>query len=57
VKPGDILGGRFELAERAGAGGMGEVFRAKDRVTGEAVAVKVMQGKQGAASAHFQREG
>jgi eukaryotic-like serine/threonine-protein kinase len=56
VKPGDILGGRFELTLRAGAGGMGEVFQAKDRVTGDAVAVKVMLGEKSAQSARFARE-
>jgi eukaryotic-like serine/threonine-protein kinase len=56
VKLGDILGGRFELELRAGAGGMGEVFRARDRATGDAVAVKVMLKEQVATSARFARE-
>jgi tetratricopeptide (TPR) repeat protein len=35
---------------------MGEVFRAKDRATGDAVAVKVMLGEKSARSARFARE-
>src|SRR4051812_49055406 len=33
---------RFELEQLVGSGGMGEVFRARDRLTGGAVAVKVL---------------
>ncbi len=37
-----IISDRFELEQLVGSGGMGEVFRAKDRLTGGAVAVKVL---------------
>src|SRR5690349_19464855 len=40
--PGDVVDNRFELDRIAGAGAMGTVYRAKDRATGEAVAVKVL---------------
>src|SRR5712691_4660937 len=40
--PGDLLAGRFELQERLGAGGLAEVFAARDRVSGSAVAVKAL---------------
>lgn len=35
-----LLGNRYRLQERLGAGGMGVVYRANDRLTGENVAVK-----------------
>ncbi len=38
---GDILGGRYILSERIGAGGMGRVFRARDTVLGRDVAIKL----------------
>src|SRR5262245_8546193 len=56
VKPGDTLAGRFALERPAGTGGMGEVFRAKDRETGDAVAVKVLHDHRAAADARFARE-
>lgn len=41
VTQGDILSGRYLLAEQLGAGGMGTVFRAVDLRTGGEVAVKI----------------
>src|SRR5690242_1220961 len=37
--PGDWIGDRFEIERLAGKGGMGEVYRARDRQTGDMVAV------------------
>ncbi len=42
--PGDVVGERFLLEELAGSGGMGAVFRARDRTTGEPVALKMLHG-------------
>lgn len=42
MRPGDIVAGRFEIERRAGSGGMGEVFRARDLASGAAVALKVL---------------
>lgn len=44
LRPGDSLG-PFEIAERIGAGGMGEVFRGIDTRLGRAVAIKVSYKK------------
>ncbi|WP_437476894.1 protein kinase [Sorangium sp. So ce1014] len=48
MRAGEVVEERFEIERLAGAGGMGDVYRARDRLSGEAVALKVLQG----ASAH-----
>ena len=40
---GDVLVGRFEVERAAGEGGMGVVYRAKDSVTGQTVALKLLR--------------
>src|SRR5262245_59080254 len=57
MKLGDVLDSRFHLAERAGAGGMGEVFRARDQASGETVAVKVLHREHAVGAERFLREG
>ncbi|AUX22476.1 protein kinase [Sorangium cellulosum] len=52
-----LLAGRYLLERRAGAGGMGEVWKARDQSTGEAVAVKVLPGGDPEGAARFVREG
>jgi hypothetical protein len=42
MRPGELIDGRFELRERAGIGGMGEVFQAFDTQTGRLAAVKII---------------
>jgi len=39
---GELVAGRFRLAQRVGSGGMGTVYRATDERTGEPVALKVL---------------
>ena len=42
MKPGDVLADRYEVHEKIGEGGMGEVYRALDRNLDRQVAVKVL---------------
>lgn len=55
-----IVDGRYELLERVARGGMGEVFRGRDRQTGAEVAIKTVKSGRGAADtelvARFRRE-
>ena len=44
IAAGEVLSDRFELIAQVGRGGMGTVWRARDRETGEVVAVKVLHG-------------
>ena len=40
---GRVLGGRYTLEKRVGEGGMGVVYKGRDRVTDEVVAVKIIR--------------
>ncbi|MDI1463993.1 protein kinase [Catellatospora sp. KI3] len=42
VRAGTVLAGRYQLEQRVGSGGMGEVWRAFDRVLSRTVAVKCL---------------
>ncbi|HEX8795625.1 MAG TPA: protein kinase [Polyangiaceae bacterium] len=42
IGPGAILGGKYRLEDSIGRGGMGEVFEATSLVTGQRVAIKVV---------------
>ena len=53
---GALLGDRFEIEQPVATGGMGKVFLARDRVSGEAVAVKVVSEERGHRTARFARE-
>ncbi len=56
---GQTLGGRYEVAEKIGAGAMGTVYRAYDKVLGRNVALKVLPPHQAAQPerlARFQQE-
>jgi tRNA A-37 threonylcarbamoyl transferase component Bud32/tetratricopeptide (TPR) repeat protein len=41
LAPGSVVAGRFEIEALAGEGGMGTVYRARDRDRGETVALKI----------------
>jgi serine/threonine protein kinase/tetratricopeptide (TPR) repeat protein len=53
---GDTVAERFDLEFLAGSGGMGAVWRARDRVGGGAVAVKLMREQDADVAARFARE-
>jgi hypothetical protein len=50
-----LIDGRFEVERLAGTGGMGKVYRARDRATGEHVGVKVLR-PESVERARFERE-
>jgi tetratricopeptide (TPR) repeat protein len=56
MEPSEVVGQRFEIELVAGAGGMGRVYRARDRLTGDLVALKVLHGKLDHAAERFARE-
>lgn len=41
---GDVVGNRFEIDRAAGSGGMATVYRARDRYSGDSVALKLIHG-------------
>jgi len=52
-----VLGGRYELGDVLGRGGMSEVRRGNDTVLGRPVAIKLLRGDGGSTSvARFERE-
>ena len=53
---GELIDGRFEVERPIGAGGMGKVYRARDRQTGEPVALKVLLGSRRIDEMRFARE-
>jgi eukaryotic-like serine/threonine-protein kinase len=56
MQPGDVVDGRFAIEAVAGSGGMGTVFRARDRASGDLVAIKVLRAEAREARERFVRE-
>ncbi|XXX78274.1 protein kinase [Sorangium sp. So ce134] len=56
MEQGAILAGRYRLEHRAAAGGMGEVWKARDQETSEAVAVKLSPQHDPEQAARFVQE-
>src|SRR5215467_9476125 len=52
----DLLGDQFEIEYQIPGGGMGEVFRGRDRASGTAVAIKVLATDRAHHTARFARE-
>jgi serine/threonine protein kinase len=60
LAPGTIVDGRYEIVEPLAEGGMGAVFRARRRLLGDEVAIKIVRSDVGgdqAARERFLREG
>ena len=57
MQPGQTLDARFELESLVGSGGMADVYRARELVTGKRVALKILRMSQHAGIARFRREG
>src|SRR4051812_44866640 len=47
LSPGSLFANRFEIQRAAGSGGMGTVYRAIDRYSGDTVALKLLHGGTG----------
>src|SRR5260221_3941671 len=45
VKRGTVIAGRYEILDPIGRGGMGTVYRARDRVLSDKVAIKVLRSE------------
>jgi tetratricopeptide (TPR) repeat protein len=56
VRPGTLIGGRFEIEGLARSGGMGSVYRARDQLTGAAVAIKMANADSVELAERFVRE-
>jgi len=56
MQAGDLVANRFEVLALAGAGGMGDVYRARDRSSGQTVALKVLSSGCEADIPRFERE-
>jgi len=56
MQVGSVVAGRFEIEARAGEGGMAVVYRARDRSTGQTVALKVLREDAAVDTDRFVRE-
>ncbi|UQA60687.1 serine/threonine-protein kinase PknK [Polyangium aurulentum] len=56
MRCGDVVDNRFEIEQLAGSGGMGAIFRARDRRTGELVALKTIRGDANELGERFAQE-
>src|SRR4051812_42629052 len=56
MRTGDVIAGRFEIERAAASGGMGHVYRAIDRLSGGAVALKILSSMAAGGPLRFTRE-
>ena len=56
MRPGDVVGERFEIVRLAGSGGMGSVWRAKDRAGSSDVALKIVHTPNAMDAERLRRE-
>ena len=56
MRAGTLIADRFEVEAHAGAGGMGAVYRARDRTSGATVALKLLHSDDGSQDDRFVRE-
>lgn len=57
MRSGEVVGGRYVIAERHRSGGMADIYQATDQQTGRRVAVKVLRAaEQSESVARFERE-
>ncbi len=56
IHAGNVLASRFELRRRIGSGGMGDVYEALDRVSGDVIALKTLTRADGDTVTRFKRE-
>jgi eukaryotic-like serine/threonine-protein kinase len=55
VKLGEVIGGRYELEELVGSGGMSSVYRAHDRMLERKVALKILHSRLGEDDEYIER--
>ncbi len=53
---GTVIGGRFVVEARAGAGGMATIYRARDQLDGQAVAIKILEKRDELNTERSERE-
>ncbi len=56
MQTGEVIADRFEIERRVASGGMGHIYRARDRASGEIVAFKLLHGHASERPVRFQRE-
>jgi serine/threonine-protein kinase len=55
IRPGSVVGGRFEILSLLGMGGMGMVFKARDRELDDLVALKMLRADRGVGAEEVER--